>query len=60
MNLILNNTRKFNSYALALDTTFKQKYATRVLLGDNGQYWVPANRREESILIKAGYEVAPK
>ncbi len=33
MNLILNNTRKFNSYALALDTTFKQKYATRVLLG---------------------------
>lgn len=58
--IAVSNARKFSSLASAQSAAIEQKYWVNVLMGENGQYWVASNNREESILIKLGYEVLPK
>lgn len=58
--IAVSNARKFNTLAFAQNAAIEQKYWVNVLMGENCQYWVPANNREESILVKLGYEVLPK
>lgn len=52
------NAAKYNSLKLAQACADNSRYIVNILMGDNGQYWVAANAREESLLIKAGYEKA--
>ena len=57
--IALANVSKFNTMAAADRCRWDhQKYHTNVLLGDDGLLWVPFTHREESILIRMGYEKA--
>jgi len=58
--IALSNAGKFTSLANAQNAAISQKYWVEVLLGDNGQFWVPATNREQSILQKMGYEVVSR
>lgn len=58
--IALSNAGKFTSLVNARNAAISQKYWVEVLLGDNGQFWVPATNREQSILEKMGYEVVSK
>lgn len=58
--IALRNVSKFNGLANVVFQTENQKYRTNVLFGEDGQYWVPANHREESILVRLGYERVSK
>lgn len=46
--------------AFRASTSRGRKYMVPVLLGDDGKYWVPATPAHAEILIRAGYDVAPK
>ena len=50
------NINKFNRIETARRWASKSRYIVRVLLGDDGLYWVCSTTREESRLVKAGYE----
>lgn len=54
----LRNTGRYSVYAMAREASSRQVYKTRVLLGDDGRYWVPSTHREAGILMRAGYEAA--
>jgi len=56
--IAISNARKFTVLATAQRVAVEQEYWVEVLMGDNGQFWVPSNNREQSILAKLGYEVA--
>lgn len=58
--IALSNAGKFTSLALARNAAISQKYWVEVLLGDNGQFWVPATNREQSILQQLGYEAVSR
>ena len=55
-NLAFFNAATFNSIESAKNFTERAKNKTNILLGDNGLFLVPATKKEESILIKSGYE----
>jgi hypothetical protein len=56
MRIALFNCRKFSNPVMALDVASRQQYIVRVLMGDDGLFWVPATTRECSMLMRAGYE----
>ncbi len=58
--IALANVGKYTSLALAQQQAISQKYWVEVLFGDNGQYWVAATNREQSILQQMGYEVVSR
>ena len=58
--IALANCSKFSSLEFAVKRSMDQKYWTGVLMGENGQYWVPATPRELSILVAMGYEELPR
>lgn len=58
--IALTNCGKFTNLKFAVSRSMDQKYWTTVLMGDNGQYWVPSTPREASILIAMGYEELPR
>jgi len=58
--IALSNTSRFTVRAFADARAIEQKYWVDVLMGENGIFLVPSTRREQSILVALGYEVAPK
>ena len=53
---ILKQVRKFNSFENARSASHRFIKPARVLMGDDGRYWV-TTIGEASILEKAGYEI---
>lgn len=58
--IAVSNARKFTVLATAQRVAIEQPYWVNVLMGEAGQYWIASNNREESILVKLGYEILPK
>jgi hypothetical protein len=58
IKIAISNAAKFNTRAFADARAIDQKYWVDVLQGDGGLFWVPATRREQSILVALGYQVA--
>lgn len=50
--IAIRNTGRFVSLANAVHARNNQKYFTNILFGNDGRFWVAANHREESILIR--------
>jgi len=47
---------KFISLANAKSRAAREPSFIRVVMGCDGRFWVPATPRDESILVRAGYE----
>jgi len=57
LKIAMANVMKYSDLNMAKKSSMEQgKYRTKVLMGDDGRYWVPATPREERVLVKAGYE----
>lgn len=60
-SIAIRNTGRFISLANAVSARNGQKYFTNILFGNDGRFWVAANHREESILVRLfGLEVVSK
>ena len=55
-NIPTCNISKFSRIENARRWAARSKYIVNVLMGDDGYYWVCSTRREQSRLVKAGYE----
>ncbi len=58
LKITLFNTRKYSTLAMAESVASKQQYWVRVILGDDGLFWVAATNKEAGLLVKSGYEYA--
>ena len=56
INFIIRNSFKYYNYGFALAMSYSWAAGT-IVLGDDGRFWV-CTRREASILMKSGYELA--
>lgn len=49
---------RFKTYENAQGWLRQMNYSSKILLGDDGRYWVADSWRKTAQLIKAGYEIA--
>lgn len=54
--IAISNAGKFYNLELARASRNRQNHFTAILHGEDGQFWVPATYREQSILEALGYE----
>jgi hypothetical protein len=50
------NIRRFADLALAISYAGRMNHHTKILMGDDGRYWIASTNRETFRLMAAGYE----